>query len=456
MELAAREGDRLALATELVGEATEQRPLLWQGWMLQGTLTYLQWSRTGDPRLFSDQEAWEQPLRVAMSLAPNYNEPRQMLAGALLETWPALSPERRDEAVELLRDAFSDQATFGRLIRGWLQVAGPDQVYEIIPDTPDAWTTILRSLASARDWGEYRQIYWHHRRALERQLAASLAQADALLRGGDPRAARTTLLGVVDAAPADHEFTAIVDRALVLLPAGAGDRSRSGGVQRWLELALESFAEGEPMLSSAAVGRLARLAGELAPADAALAELAAGNLAGAELYERRTEALNTEPWSAYCVAKARVLLERGDRHGAERMLRVAHPAWRHAPPGRALARRLEVSGSDSFETGRRVVEEGTAVVLRTEWRWRGQRAFLWIEVPRPVSAVSIGVDQAPRGGAVVGVRLGRSLTAVEEALLRDEIVVRRALEVGFYLLEFVPLVGGRVVPGDVRLTFSGG
>lgn len=456
MELAARELGRLDLAGELTEQAVRERPLFWQGWMLQGTLTYLRWARTGDPRLFTEQEAWEQPLRTAMSLAPRYHEPRQMLAGALLEIWPALAPEQQGEALEIVRDAFQDPSTFSRLIHGWLRVADREQVFDVIPETPEAWSSVLRSLRAAADWEEYRRVYWHYRRVLQQQVDLELARAEGRLRGGDLRGARSGLLRVIETAPADREFAAAVDRALALLPPGAGDRSRSRGVQDWLTLALDAFAEGSPVLSPGAVARLGRLAGDQAAADAALVELAAGNLAGAELYERRSEALNTEPWAAYCVAKARVLLERGDREGAAGILKLAHRSWRESAPGRALADRLAgeagipvdpVPGSIGREGGR-------TTWPGTEWHWRGSRAFLWLEVPETAAGVRFRVDRAPARGTVAGVYLDRTMAGVEVAVAGEEIALDRPFGAGIHLLEVAPLTGGRVIPGDVKLFFA--
>lgn len=448
MELAARELDRLDLALDLTKSAVAERPLWWQGWMLKGTVTYLRWARTGDPRLFTEQEVWEGPLRTAMSLAPNYLEPRQMLAGALLEVWPALSEDGQREALEVVQDAFKDEATFARLIRGWLRVAPPEVVSLAIPETPAAWSAVLRSLAAAADWDEYRPAFLRHRQALRQSVEMELQRGEDRLRGGDPAGARGALLRVLELAPPEREFASAVDRALTLLPAGAPDRSRSRPVGSWLRVALDSFAEGAPILSPAATGRLSLLAGDLPGSTAALAELAAGNLVAAEMLERRNEAINTEPWAAYCVAKARVLLERDDRAGAARMLETAHGSWREAPPGRALRRRIE-GGVGGRGPG---PDPNPDLVWRgTEWRWLDREAFLWLDVSRPATGLRIEVDQAPRQGAVVGVYVGRELAGIEVAVTGESVLVPYPVGSGVHRLELRSLTGGRISPGDVHL-----
>ena len=453
MEWAAREEERLDLVAELAMAAAVERPVVWQSPMLQGAATYLGWARRGDPRLFSQRSAWETPLRRALALAPGYPEPRLFLAGAFMEVWSVLSPAEREEAQAMINDAFTDETTFRRLIGGWLRVVGREQAFESVPRSPAAWSLMCRILASAADWDGYIKAWWRWDEALAEEVQREVRRAESQLRGGDLAGARAGFLRTLDLSPPDRRFAHVVERALTLLPAGTIDRSRSRGVRGWLTVGLESFAAGDPVVSPDAVARLARLAGDVPLPQAAMAQLAAGNRAGAEAYERRSEALNTEPWGAYCLAKARWLLEHREREEAGRMWALAHGSWREGALGRHLGRHLV--GDSTSENGLTLPTGGRGTRSgrwsRTEWRWREGTAFLWLDLEQSASGLTIDVDVAPRNGAVVAVRLGWSAVATETAAAGGRIVVSVDLEPGVYLLEHTSLAGGRVIPGDVSV-----
>lgn len=451
MEWAGREEERLGLVTELATAAAAKRPVVWQAPMLQGAATYLGWARRGDPRMFSQRSAWEVPLRRASALAPGYPEPGLLLAGALMEIWSALSLVEREEARGMINRAFADEPTFRRLIGPWLRVVGRDQAFESVPPSPAAWSVMLRTLASAADWEGYRRAWWRWDQALAGEVEREVRQAESRLRGGDLTGSRTGFLRVIELSPPDRRFAPVVERALALLPAGTIDRSRSRGVRGWLAVGLESFAAGDPVISPGAVARLARLAGGIPSPQAALAELAAGNRAGAEALERRTDALNTEPWGAYCLAKARLLLEQGEREEAGRMWALAHRTWRESAPGRHLALHLadEVAQATALPPATAGYGARTGRWHRTEWRWREGTAFVWLVVEQPVSVLEIEVDGAPRQGAVVAVRLGWSTVAVDIAAAAGRIKVPVDLQPGMHILEHASLAGGRVIPGEV-------
>ncbi len=288
-EAAAHVNERLELAREIAAGVLALRPSAWQAAMILGGATYGLWSSRGDPRMFSDRVAWEGPLLAAARLAPGEDEPLRFLAVARLEIWPTLTTAERNDALPTLRRAFQDPETFARCAELWLSAA-PDRAgaFALVPDDSRAWSLLESLYTGKAQWDDLSAARQQRDQALERELLRRVGEAREHLRGGDRSGARSLAVGVVTEAPVGLRFRDAVEAALALCPPGPLSSQEPG--RRWLAWAIEGFARGQAWLSPGAVARLTVAAGELPAAEAALSELAAGNLAQAEVIERRNEA----------------------------------------------------------------------------------------------------------------------------------------------------------------------
>jgi len=457
IEEASRVGERLELARSLAEAAFPARPAAWQAPMIAGAATYRLWSMRGDPRLFRERSAWEGPLLAAAALAPGQDEPPRLLAWARLELWPALSEAEKADTRRLLQRAFSDFPTFTRLAELWLAAADSrDDAFALVPETPQAWQQVLRIYAARSDWVSWVLAHGRWKSSLRRDLVRRLDDVGQRLRGGDEVGARTLALGIVAEAPVDAAMRDLVEQSLTLCPAGEAGPAYAPAFRRWLRWHIDRFLADRPGVSPNVARRLAGSAGEPPAAEAALAELSAGDVAAAELWERRAESLITEAWAPYCIAKSRWLARRGDAPGARNVLAQANRSWRGTPL--ELMARLEVAEAARDDIAVRTARAGLGALAAAEWpstawRWQKGDARLDIVAASDSVGVELAVDVAPPRGCVVEVRLDGAIlatTVVAASTLR----AMAPIAAGFHWIEIDPVAGGGIVPGHTHLLAS--
>jgi hypothetical protein len=451
-EAAERVSERLDLAREIAAETLVKRPNAWQAAMILGGATYL-WSSHGDPRTFSQRTTWETPLWAAASLAPGEDEPLRFLAVAWLEIWPTMTVAERKETLPTLHRAFQDPATFTRCAGLWFAAAADrTDAFRLVPEDPRAWSVVENLYARKAEWNGFCAARHRRDAALERELRGQIAEVAEHIRGGDPSGARSLAGGVLAAAPVDLAFRDIASSALALSP--PGPMASPNAFRRWLIWADEGFVRGQVRLPPEAVARLAAAAGELPPAEAALSQLASGNLAQAEVIERRHEVPGTEAWAPYWVAKARVLASQHDANEAAAALARVNRNWRSAVP--AVEARLAVAGAARTAAESAGVRADLAALASaswpaTAWRWRGPVARLDLLSATAAPGFFIGFDDVPASGAVAQVKLDAATVACAPVQSGERIRVAVPLKQGPHLLELESVIGGRVVPGVVEL-----
>jgi hypothetical protein len=327
---------RLVAARALALEALAAQPASFEAAMIVGATVSLERSRSRDTRIFSLAADWERPLTAALALAPGAARPRQLLAAAYLEVWPALSPEKRKLAGELLREALSDREMFERLFDPWVATAGSlAAAAELLPDEPESWRRLARTALGRGAWGDHARLVDRFRAALAREIRGGLELAERGERGRPPAEFWHRALAE---APLDAEFAPLVERALALRPPGPAVAAEAAAADAWFRWASPLCLVNDCPLSGAALTRLAFLAGShLAPEQMAFAALVAGDRPRADLFERRSESLWSEAWGPYLTLKSARLLTAGDRAGAREALASTHRAFRARASWRRLA-----------------------------------------------------------------------------------------------------------------------
>lgn len=452
-------GERLELAEALASDAWRERPANWQAAMLVGAARYWSWARSGDERLVTRREEWEKPLEAARSLAPGSPEPLRFLALAYLETWPALTESERTAAVALLPDAFKDPLTLRLGAPRWLAVA-PDREagLAVVPAEPWAWLTIQRGMATARDWTGVCDARGRYLDALDVELDRRLDEVRARLDGGDADGAWETALRIVGDAPPDLRFRDAVAAALRLAPPGAPRQGYAAAMARWLDWALVGAVRGSPRFDEDVIARLISGSGDLPLEQRALAELAAGDLAKAEVVERRAEALGLEAWAPYSLLKARVLAARGETRAARAALGLVHRAWRLGAVDLAARFVVAEASGDAAETAAARAAFERLAAARWEaidWRWDGARASVDLVLARPTDGFDVAIDVAPARGAAIVVVVDGGEVCAEPVARGEELTVAVRLGAGLHRVEVASIGGGRVAPGELRALPAG-
>jgi hypothetical protein len=202
--------------------------------------------------------------------------------------------------------------------------------------------------------------------------------------------------------------------------------------------------------------RLARLAGEAAPAQEATALLFAGDPSGATALERRAETGWNDTWAPYLIAKARVMARRQKLgEAAEALDYVPHSWWARPTYWQArldIARAAGDTAAAEQATGElraltRSAWPGTA------WTWQGDRARLEMLTGEPARGIEVDLAQMPAAGAVVELRLDGGLLGAFPARLGAPLALAftEPLGPGLHVLTAEPVAGGGVTPGEVRL-----
>lgn len=449
--------DRLTLARELAAEALAERPAVWQASMLLGAATYLHRSRARDPKLVTAYRDWETPLELALDLGPGKAEPGRFLAVAYLELWPVVSEEKRRTARALMTDAFRNPGIFQRLAGVWLTaVEDRREAFAPIPPEPEAWAHVGTLLGREGDWEGVREARLRYREALSRRREDDLEEAGRRLDGGDETEARRLFLRAATRGRPEPAAVPVLTRALARLPPGPPGRSAEA-FREWLRWSLDLCLLDRCPLPPAVLDRVAGLAGELEPAEAALAELLTGDLAEAERLERRTDRRWHPEWSPYLLAKARVLLHRGEPAAAAGVLEDVHPTWRERVLYRWLVREVARAGGTPRDPPRDLPP-----IERERWpgsAWRTarddavDRLELWLPEPQgpgPHRGLRLQLAAVPDSGAVVEIRLDGEPVSTAVVRPGDVLPLPPPETSGPHLVELETLAGGRVLPGEVR------
>ena len=448
--------ERLPRARELARGVLREEPNSWQASMLLGAATYLDWSLTSDRRLYTAAREWEVPLLKAVREAEGKPEPRRFLVTAYLETWAALSEEKRTFAYELLKRTFrEDPEAFDRLASAWIDVAGR-RAPEVMPDRPEVWAVLARTYADAHDWRAFSQAHSRYLDSLERKLRRDLDEAAERLRLGEERRSRIMCLNVVTTAPRDARFARLVTQALELYAPGLHGQSVDR-LQEWLSWALEMSSISIDPFPTRVISRLTDAIGDLDPPVGAHAALIAEDVYRMERYERLEDTKHGRAWAPFLIAKSRWLVDRGDLIAAVKALdQVYRPAQLTSEYWLARQRvaRAEADLVTLGTARERLAELRKRQWAPEEWHAFGHQAKLKL-YPQPVSSspakLVVEILDAPGHGAAVGIYWDGAPVAIRPVAKGEPLELELEVEPKVHLLEIHALAGGQVYPGRVWL-----
>ncbi|HXT50782.1 MAG TPA: hypothetical protein VN811_07055, partial [Thermoanaerobaculia bacterium] len=450
---ARRSDARLRSAAEISAGTLRARPASWESAMTLGGARLLADWRGGDASLYERPQRWRSPLEHAQQLAPGSPEPRRLLVTGYLATWQALSGAEREAGRRLVREAFRDRDTLGRLLPAWAAVAGSwGELSAVLPAEPGPYEQLQQAAAGRSDWAGFcaaRERWWPLTIA---GLRARLAEAEHRLELGDVQGGRGELVATIAGAPPDGRTAPLFASAIESLPPGQLGSSTSA-LSAWLAWALPLWQLGGEPLPPAVMARVASLSPELSPVQAAMAALAGGDLERAEAWERRADRLWSEEWAPYATAKAEALLARGEVDDAAATLAEVHRSYQARWPYLRARERL----AGSLSEGLVVRPESLAATSwgAEQWLYRGAEASAEVVAARPSTAVVLRVDVAPDAGAVV--ELGWDGLGLSCRPVRAGEVLRLRVPVasGPHRLTWRTLAGGRTAPGAVQLLAAG-
>lgn len=450
---------RMEEAAQAGREVLARRPANWEAALVQGAATYLGRARTRDPRLFTAYRDWEAPLEAALRLAPARREPVRFLAAAYLESWPALSPRKRRIAQDLLAEVMRDRENLDRLLDLWLDTAASRrEAFSVLPEDPAVWERMAAAYARRGDLQGYAAARRRQEEALLGSLRRDLLAADRLRGDGRIDEARDLYLSVAVRARPEARYLELIERALERCPPGPVDRQTAERLAPHLARALDRCLLAGCEIQPVALKRLSRFVREPSAPQAALASLFAGDLPRAELYERRSEGLGTEPWAPYLLAKARRLAAHDRVDEAREALSLVHLSWQRRPL--YWQARWEVARAAGDPRGVAEAQARLAAAARrswtaTDWIWRRGAARLEMVLGEPAAGLAVTLDQVPVNGAFV--ELGVDGATVGAFPVRPAAGAAPVLFApvplgrGLHVLEVQSLEGGQVLPGTVEL-----
>jgi hypothetical protein len=450
---------RMAETARAGREILARRPASWEAALVAGAATYLGWSQSRDPRLFTAYRQWEAPLETALRLAPTKREPVRFLAAAYLEVWQALSPRKRETARALLAEVFRDPEDLQRLLPPWLDTAADQQeAFAVLPDDPEVWEQVEKAYTRRGDLQGFAAAHQRREAARLAGMRRDLLAADRLRGDGAVEESRALYLAVAAQARPEARDIGFLEQTLERCPPGPVDARTSEQLLPQLGRALDRCLYAGCELSPAALKRLSGLVHDPAPPQAALAALFTGDLQRAGVYERRTEGLGTEAWAPYLIAKARALAGRGRPDDARDALALVSPAWQNRPlywQARGEVARAAADAGGSAEAAARLAGLARTAWAPHDWMWRRGTARLEMVTAGPASGLAVALDALPPGGSLVGLQLdGASLGPFAVRPQGGTApVLRVAVPVGggIHLLELGSLDGAQVLPGAVEL-----
>ena len=429
--------DRLRLARQLALEVLPRRPTSWQAHMVLGTTRYLEAERVGErsqPASF-----WRRPLVNAAQLAAGHPEPPLFLASASLSSWSSMSQAERDAALPVLTRAMSEPGGFDLLLRPWVRLApSMETLLEVVPDRPDAWRRLGQLFRSAGDFERFCVAHDRWLESLPAFAAERAGQAELWERRGDPRSAH--LARQVVTLPADLALASSFSRALAVLPEDAPDGMTRAHLRRWLLWALDLCVLGGCPFEAGQIDRLVRSAGDLHPAQVALATLAAGDPAAAGTLEAGAEA--DPEWRSYWVYKAHRLADDDPAAARGALARVAAGLPRDPLLGRAKQRLGE---------GRDDSQPIAASATRKDWSSRDGAYRLVLDSPERYQALRLGFEGVPSTGGAVEIRWDGRILGAGAVASGETLIWPLAVEPGLHQLEVASLSGAAVRPATLSL-----
>jgi hypothetical protein len=289
-------------------------------------------------------------------------------------------------------------------------------------------------------------------------LRGDLLKAERLRSAGSLGEARALYLSVAERARPEARFLPLLETALERCPPGPVDGRTAERLEPHLAQALDRCLVAGCQLEPAALKRLSRFVRGQEPAQAALAALFYDDLPRADLYERRTDRLESEDWAPYLVAKARALAARGRGEEAREALSRVHPSWQQRPLyWQALSEVAEAAGDAGARAAadRWLASRARRAWPATEWTWRRGVARLELVTDAPAAGLRVGLDALPAGGAMLELWLdGAGLgTFPVRPAAGGAPALRLAvpLQPGLHLLEIVNAQRSQIAPGAVEI-----
>lgn len=321
---------RLDEAVEIGREMVELRPMAWRAHFVIGASVYLQRSARRDDRLVTRFQDWEEPLRRAVSLAPQQPEPREVLTLAYLELWPMLSEPKRELARESLPILLRNRAMIDHALSAWFRVAGTGRrALEPLPETREVWARVSAALLHLESGPAPAAVEARSTllRITAEESARRLERLEWLRERDQIKSARSVGNLAMTGLWPDLRWQSSFENLVRLYPPGP---MPLGDWPRWN---VEACLYRECPLSRETAARIARNRVEDDEALQARLFLATDDLAAAERLETEAGPATAQPeWALYWVHKA-VWLRRRDRPEEARMsyLRAA-PSWREDDP----------------------------------------------------------------------------------------------------------------------------
>ncbi|MCG8457126.1 MAG: hypothetical protein MI919_12670, partial [Holophagales bacterium] len=426
---------QLPEAATLARRALEQQPNSWQAAMILGMATYLERSLSRDRRLYTASRAWEAPLEKAVRDGAGYPEPRRLLASVYLESWHALSAEKRELTKGLLKQVFEDDLrAFEALAPAWLGLGLDTEVtFSVLPDVPGLWESVKRACADAEQWQRYRLAHARYLDALKKSLEARRAEAVERLRLGDFFRARSRMLEVIVKAPPSGRFAPLVTQALETYPPGLHGLSATDLLEEWLDWALELDRVGVRLLSPVAVARLLDAVGEIDAPKAAAVALLAEDRYQAERFAKLAQPLTMVSWSPYLLARSKALLEAGDLEGTRNVLSMVSATERDDVP--FLLLRARVADALGDVAAGAIAEEKLEAERRRswtalDWRWRRGRPVLELLADGAAGGFEVEIVSGHRPGAVVEIGVDGQAVDLRVVHPGERVRVRAPIEAG--------------------------